>query len=135
MRGSVCLGSMDDAPVAQLDRASGYEPEGREFESLRAHQFHQKLTFTRGPLCFLAQGNRRVRPDDVPCPFDPLGRPPTSVPAPNARSAKPSRTTSSRPLHDLLQARAADTATRAVGSPLKTARTGSTSRNASPGPA
>ena len=24
------------APVAQLDRASGYEPEGREFESLRA---------------------------------------------------------------------------------------------------
>jgi hypothetical protein len=23
-----------------LDRASGYEPEGREFESLRAHQFH-----------------------------------------------------------------------------------------------
>ena len=27
------------APVAQLDRASGYEPEGREFESLRAHNF------------------------------------------------------------------------------------------------
>src|SRR5579871_2994836 len=26
------------APVAQLDRASGYEPEGRVFESLRAHQ-------------------------------------------------------------------------------------------------
>jgi hypothetical protein len=26
------------APVAQLDRVSGYEPEGREFESLRAHQ-------------------------------------------------------------------------------------------------
>ena len=26
-----------NAPVAQLDRASGYEPEGREFESLRAH--------------------------------------------------------------------------------------------------
>src|ERR1700728_4638827 len=24
------------APVAQLDRASGFEPEGREFESLRA---------------------------------------------------------------------------------------------------
>jgi hypothetical protein len=24
------------APVAQLDRASGYEPEGREFDSLRA---------------------------------------------------------------------------------------------------
>ena len=27
------------APVAQLDRASGYEPEGREFDSLRAHHF------------------------------------------------------------------------------------------------
>ena len=27
------------APLAQLDRASGYEPEGREFESLRAHHF------------------------------------------------------------------------------------------------
>src|SRR5262249_49143756 len=26
------------APVAQLDRASGFEPEGREFESLRARQ-------------------------------------------------------------------------------------------------
>ena len=29
------------APVAQLDRASGYEPEGRQFESVRAH--HQLL--------------------------------------------------------------------------------------------
>jgi hypothetical protein len=27
------------APVAQLDRASGYEPEGREFDSLRARHF------------------------------------------------------------------------------------------------
>ena len=26
-----------DAPVAQLDRASGYEPEGPVFESPRAH--------------------------------------------------------------------------------------------------
>lgn len=26
------------APVAQLDRVSGYEPEGRAFESLRVHQ-------------------------------------------------------------------------------------------------
>ena len=30
---------MPVAPVAQLDRASGFEPEGREFESLRARQF------------------------------------------------------------------------------------------------
>ena len=29
----------DRAPLAQLDRASGYEPEGREFESLRARHF------------------------------------------------------------------------------------------------
>jgi hypothetical protein len=28
--------SKHSAPLAQLDRASGYEPEGREFESLRA---------------------------------------------------------------------------------------------------
>src|SRR5579864_7482851 len=28
------------APVAQLDRASGYEPEGREFDSLRARHFN-----------------------------------------------------------------------------------------------
>ena len=33
---------VDRAPVAQLDRASGYEPEGREFESLRAHHFFPK---------------------------------------------------------------------------------------------
>jgi hypothetical protein len=26
------------APVAQLDRVPGYEPDGREFESLRARQ-------------------------------------------------------------------------------------------------
>jgi hypothetical protein len=30
------------APLAQLDRASGYEPEGREFESLRAHHLPRK---------------------------------------------------------------------------------------------
>ena len=32
---------MSCAPVAQLDRAPGYEPGGREFESLRAHQFNE----------------------------------------------------------------------------------------------
>jgi hypothetical protein len=31
------------APLAQLDRASGYEPEGREFESLRAHHLFNHL--------------------------------------------------------------------------------------------
>ena len=33
------------APVAQLDRAAGFEPVGREFESLRAH--HQANQFPR----------------------------------------------------------------------------------------
>ena len=32
------------APVAQLDRVPGYEPGGREFESLRARQATKKLT-------------------------------------------------------------------------------------------
>ena len=30
------------APVAQLDRVLGYEPNGREFESLRVHQNQKK---------------------------------------------------------------------------------------------
>ena len=34
---SVCVNLC--APVAQLDRAAGFEPVGREFESLRAHHF------------------------------------------------------------------------------------------------
>src|SRR5712671_1982694 len=34
------------APVAQLDRASGFEPEGREFESLRARYFLCSLSST-----------------------------------------------------------------------------------------
>ena len=29
---------LSKAPVAQLDRVLGYEPSGREFESLQAHQ-------------------------------------------------------------------------------------------------
>ena len=33
------------APVAQLDRASGYEPEGRMFESCRAHHITLTLLF------------------------------------------------------------------------------------------
>ena len=30
------------APLAQLDRVLGYEPRGREFESLRAHHFYPR---------------------------------------------------------------------------------------------
>src|SRR5215469_5133071 len=33
---------LKSAPLAQLDRASGYEPEGREFESLRARHFSRR---------------------------------------------------------------------------------------------
>ena len=36
---------IDDAPVAQLDRASAFEAEGREFESLRARHL---LLFVHG---------------------------------------------------------------------------------------
>ena len=53
------------APVAQLDRASGYEPEGREFESLRAHHlpnrhayFGDRLPRAVNAACF-----------DLPFPF------------------------------------------------------------------
>jgi hypothetical protein len=42
------------APLAQLDRASGYEPEGREFESLRARHFESlPLIGLRYFLCFV----------------------------------------------------------------------------------
>ena len=36
------LWSPKAAPLAQLDRASDYESEGREFESLRARHFSSK---------------------------------------------------------------------------------------------
>ena len=35
----MCYSSALDALVAHLDRVLGYEPRGREFESLRARQF------------------------------------------------------------------------------------------------
>src|SRR5713226_4392551 len=44
------------APLAQLDRASGYEPEGREFESLRAHHSFNSLGHPLpGALCLLSE--------------------------------------------------------------------------------
>lgn len=33
------------APVAQLDRVSGYEPGGREFESLRARKINKSIRY------------------------------------------------------------------------------------------
>ena len=45
--------SVRHAPLAQLDRASGYGPEGREFESLRAYQNpRETLCFLRVLSCF-----------------------------------------------------------------------------------
>ncbi len=41
---------LKQAPLAQLDRASGYEPEGREFESLRARHFFLKIVSAERPL-------------------------------------------------------------------------------------
>ena len=35
---------MNHAPVAQLDRAFGYEPKGREFESCRARFLNRVLS-------------------------------------------------------------------------------------------
>src|SRR5262249_11861685 len=70
------------APVAQLDRASGFEPEGREFESLRARHFSEKSRavfemaqryrvrrralqsyFSQGAALSSAQGPSRRGPD------------------------------------------------------------------------
>ena len=38
-------------PLAQLDRASGYEPEGREFDSLKARHSAPLLLFARKASC------------------------------------------------------------------------------------
>ena len=37
--------------LAQLDRASGYEPGGRRFESCRAHQCFQAVIESASPVC------------------------------------------------------------------------------------
>jgi hypothetical protein len=53
MGDSACSGLMvfgfASAPVAQLDRAPGYEPGGREFESLRARQLIKNLQLIGTP--------------------------------------------------------------------------------------
>src|SRR5271155_16172 len=47
------------APVAQLDRAFGYEPKGREFESLRAH--HPFAVSRRNLLWIFTPKTKRPR--------------------------------------------------------------------------
>ncbi len=44
---------IDHAPVAQLDRVPGYEPGGREFESLRARQILSKTLLYRAFVKFV----------------------------------------------------------------------------------
>ncbi len=48
------------APLAQLDRASGYEPEGREFESLRARHSFNNLRVLCYPAATQMSVNVRV---------------------------------------------------------------------------
>jgi hypothetical protein len=56
------------APVAQLDRVSGYEPEGREFESLQARQIIQGQD-TAGYVKPVLAGKIRT-PDSKQAEFD-----------------------------------------------------------------
>jgi hypothetical protein len=47
------------APVAQLDRATGYEPVGRAFESLRAHHRIFCCSKSEKPQLRHGQGDRK----------------------------------------------------------------------------
>ena len=48
------------APLAQLDRASGYGPEGQEFESLRVRHY-MPLHTVRGHTSFSTQERERAK--------------------------------------------------------------------------
>src|SRR5580700_2763261 len=48
LNGVVGCAPLKSAPVAQLDRVPGYEPGGREFESLRARQIPKLVEFVGG---------------------------------------------------------------------------------------
>ena len=55
------------APVAQLDRASGFEPEGREFESLRArHSLNLNDLFRVNLTGTVWRGNQKVANSSFP---------------------------------------------------------------------
>ena len=53
-----------DAPLAQLDRASGYGPEGQEFESLTACQKNTEFERVRCFSFFSAQPRFCIRYTD-----------------------------------------------------------------------
>ena len=79
-----------DAAVAQLDRATGYEPVGREFESLQPHQNfeglmmnnHESFFRTRKsvPNLSAANRNRLMALLNAPSPFLPRRNPPAAFP-------------------------------------------------------
>lgn len=46
--------TLEDAPVAQLDRVPDYESGGRRFESSRARQISNPLSLRERVFCFLA---------------------------------------------------------------------------------
>ena len=59
------------APVAQLDRACGYEPQGREFESLRARQSLSNNTdYINRSTCFDARSPSSQAIDQSCLPFN-----------------------------------------------------------------
>ena len=60
------------APLAQLDRATGYEPVGREFESLRAHHSSANRRQERAPGVKLPRANLECK--SLPRLLRPLGR-------------------------------------------------------------
>lgn len=54
-----------NAPVAQLDRVTGYEPVGQGFESLQARQYMVGLVqLVRAPVC--GTGGHRFESDIPP---------------------------------------------------------------------
>src|SRR5207342_3792775 len=55
------------APVAQLDRAPGYELGGREFESLRARHTNKKADAKASAFLFGRAKRRGVRPNSQRC--------------------------------------------------------------------
>jgi hypothetical protein len=65
---SLSATSLSYAPVAQLDRAPGYEPGGREFESLRAHHLKSKRPHLRGAFLFVRTLSLRatINPSVIP---------------------------------------------------------------------
>ena len=89
------------APVAQLDRASGYEPDGREFESLRARHFSRPKA-AKPQLTRANARQARARPRNSSRRILPGGAPPQEFGCNASASHRP-------PVAHLPRAKAADT--------------------------